>query len=117
MATRAERQRKMEQYSDTDWEELAHRLGDVRLEVPPEKRIKEILDAAERSGSSDEYDRVLGLPTDAQQQLDLQRKALATSESSRQASWLSAHATWIGVVIASALLIVAIITLVVMRTK
>ena len=111
MATRAERKQVMEQYGLNDWTELAHRLGDVRLEGSREKRIKEILGAAERSGSGDEYDRALGLPTDAEQQLELQRQSLATSESSTQASWLSVHAAWIVIAIAVALLIVAIIAL------
>ncbi len=112
MATRAERREYLEGLSETDWAELTQRLGDVRLDKPRDRRIKLLLDDADRSGSGDEHDRAFRLPTNADQQLDLQREALATSTSSTRASWISAHAALVSVVIASALLIVAIITLV-----
>lgn len=120
MATRAERNEVLEQYSDTDWEELTQRIGGVALEKPQDRRIKLLLDAADaadRAGYGDEYDRALRLPTNTDQQRELQRKALATSESSTRASWVSAHAAWVSVGISLVALIVSIIALVVAAVK
>lgn len=117
MPTRSERQHALEQMTEDDFKELAHRLGDVRLDKPRDKRIKLLLDDADRSGSGDEYDRAFGLPTDAEQQLELQRKAVAISTSSTRASWASAHATWIIAVCAVLTVIVAIIAIIINKTR
>ena len=69
--------------------------------------------AERRQGLGDSFDRVLGLPTDAEQQLELQRTAMATSISSTRASWVSAHAASASVVISSLALIISVIALVV----
>lgn len=113
MATRAERQQALEAL--TAGELAAFRwAGKDNPDPDPAKRIAWILrDAETRNKYGDSLDRMLGLPTDAEQQLDLQRKALATSELSTQASWLSAHAAVLSVAISLVALIVAVIALVV----
>ncbi len=114
MATRTERQEALEQKTPTELAAFEKSFGGTWYtghKNDAAAAIESLLTEVEGKGIGDRLDRQLGLPTDAEQQLDLQRKALATSESSTQASWLSAHAGWIAIVIAVASLIVAIIAL------
>lgn len=113
MATREGRQQALEQMTVEQLEEFHSTKWGGRWFNPNDlaKSIRTILRTSTIDNRDDDLDQALGLPTSAEQQLEIQRKALATSESSTQASWLSAHAGWIGVVIALVALIVAIIAL------
>ncbi len=114
MATRVERQQALEAMTLTELAAFEKSFGGTWYtghKDDPAAALESFLTEVEGKGKGDLLDRRLDLSTDAEQQLELQRKAVATSESSTQASWLSAHAGWIGVVIALAALIVAIIAL------
>ncbi len=99
MATQAERREYLEGLSEAEWAVLAHRLGGVELEKPLAKRIKWILDAADRPGSGDEHDRASGLPTNDEQHLELQRDAVGSSKSSARAAWISAGCAFVAIII------------------
>ncbi len=108
MATRAERRKHLEGLSETEWAALARRLGDVALDKPCDKRIRWILDAAERPGSGDAHDRAFGVPTNDEQQLELQRDGLETSKSAVRAAWFSAGCAFLAIIISIIALVVAL---------
>ena len=108
MATRAERRKYLEGLSETEWAALARRLGDVALDKPPDKRIRWLLDAADRPGSGDGHDRAFGLHTDAEQQLQLQREGVETSKSAVRAAWVSAGCALLALIVAVIALVVAL---------
>ncbi len=115
MATRAERRRALDRMTPAGLAEFEKSFGGTWYSDRKGQEaaaIEALLTEVEGKGIGDRLDRRLNLPTDAEQQLELQRKAVATSESSTQASWLSARAAWIVIAIAVASLIIAIIALV-----
>lgn len=109
MATRAERQERLEQFSEHDFEELVWD-GPWRKR-PRESRIKWLLDDAERDNHGDGFDRALGLPTDAEQQLQLQKDMVDASKSSSRASWVSARAALVSTVCAVLAVVISVLAL------
>ena len=107
MATRAERQRKLEQYSDTDWEKLVWD-GPWRKR-PRDSRIEWLLNDAERDNHGDAFDHALGLLTDGEQQRQLQRDGVAAARSSSHAAWFSGGCALLALIVAVIALVVALV--------
>ncbi len=115
MATRAERRKVLEAMTLTELAAFEKSFGGTwysRHERDEAAAIAELLAEADHyKGIGDRLDRRFDLPTEAEQRLELQRKAVATSTSSTRASWASAPAAWIAAVFAVLAAIIAIIAL------
>lgn len=109
MATRAERQERLEQFSEHDFEELVWD-GPWRKR-PRESRIKWLLDDAERDNHGDAFDHALVLLTDAEQQVQLQRDMVDAAKSSSRASQMSARSSLISAVCAVLAVVISMLAL------
>lgn len=98
MATRTERQDRLEQFSEHDFEELV--WDGPWCKRPRDSRIKWLLDDAERDNHGDRFDHALSLLTDDEQRLELQKDMVDAAKSSSRASWVSARAALISTVCA-----------------
>ena len=108
MATLAERQERLEQMDEHDFEAIRSEFGGTWLKRPRDTRIKWLLDYAERNNNGAWFDRVLGLPTDAEQQVQLQRDGIAAVKSSARAAWFSAGCALVAIIVSVIALVVAL---------
>ncbi len=109
MATRAERQEHLEQFSEHDFEELVWD-GPWRKR-PRDSRIKWLLDDAERDNHGDRFDHALRLLTNDDQRLELQKDMVDATKSSSRASWLAAGAALISTVCAVLAVLISVLAL------
>lgn len=109
MATRAERQNVLEAMPLKELEEFQPRWhGTWFNKNDPTKGIISMLQTLERKNLGDELDHLLDLPTDAEQQLQLQRDGVEAAKSSGHAAWLSAGCAIVAVIISVIALVVAL---------
>lgn len=109
MASREGRQRALEQmtkaeleaFHDTKWG------GSWLYRDDPAKSIELLLRRTANENRNDELDQKLGLLTDAEQQLQLQREGLEAAKSSRRAAWIAAGCAALAVIIMIIALVVA----------
>lgn len=107
MATRAERQRALERLTIDELEAFSW-AGKWNDWNNPAGRIAWILNDAEKHGIGHDLDRLLGLPTDPEQQLQLQRDGIATAKSSARAAWFSGACALLAIIVAVIALVVAL---------
>ncbi|MEE9131459.1 MAG: hypothetical protein V3T84_15690 [Phycisphaerales bacterium] len=113
MATRAERQQALERMTLTElaaFEKLFGGTWYTGHKGDAAAAIESLLTEVEGKGTGDRLDRHLGLPTDAEQQLQLQRDGVEAAKSSGRAAWISAGCALIAVIIAVIALVVALQT-------
>ena len=104
MATRSERREVLQRRTMEELAELqAAWGGSWYREGDKEATIKRLL--ADGAAHGDDFDRMLDLPTDAEQRLQLQRDSVNAAQSSAKAAWIS-------VIAAVAAIIISVIALI-----
>lgn len=110
MATYAKRKEALEALTIEELKALG-RAGKWHHDNNLGGRIVEILNGTEKRGDGDALDRLLSLPTDAEQQLELQRDMVDATKSSSRASWVSARAALISTVCAVLAVVISVLAL------
>ena len=104
MATRAERQKVLETMTLTELAAFEKSFGGTwysRHERDEAAAIAELLAEADHyEAIGNKLDRQFGLPTDAEQQSQLQRDSLETSKSAKRAAWFAAGCAALAIIIA-----------------
>ena len=110
MATREGRKRALEQMTIAELEVFHQtKFGGRWFDKGDRtKSITSILRTATDDEREDELDQKLGLLTNAEQQLQLQRDSVEASKSSARAAWISAGCALLAVIVAVIALVVAI---------
>ena len=100
MATRQERREALERMTEEEISKLRGRWdGSWYCDGDMAATIKKLLRVAEQPEHRDHVDRMLNLPTDAEQQVQLQRDSVAAARSSAKAAWLSVIGALVAIII------------------
>lgn len=123
MATRAERQQVLEQMTDDELEAFQAKWGGSWFDKENRaKSINSMLGKTEKKNLGNDIDHLLGLPTDAEQQLKLQldsadatdqqlklqHESIEAAKSSSRAAWISAGCALVAIVLSIIALWIAI---------
>lgn len=102
MATREGRQRALEQMTIAELERLhSTNFGGRWFDKDDKaKSIASLLRISTKDNREDELDQKLGLLTDAEQTLQIQRDSLRTSKSAVRAAWIAAGCAVLAIIIA-----------------
>ncbi len=101
MATREGRQRALEQMTIAELERLhSTKFGGRWFDKDDKaKSIASLLRISTKGNREDELDQKLGLLTDAEQTLRIQRDSLETSKSAKRAAWFAAGCAALAIII------------------
>ena len=110
MATREGRQWALEQMTVEQLEEFHSTKWGGRWFNPNDlaRSITTLLRTSTMDNRDDDLDQALGLPTNKEQQLQLQRDGVEAVKSSGRAAWLSAGCAIVAIIIAIIALVVAL---------